>query len=349
MPATTLPQLFEQQVIRTPHNTALIFGNTELSYTQLNTRANQLAHLLIQRGVGPEQFVALALPRSIDMITAILAVLKTGAAYLPLDPDYPPARIAFMLQDAAPTLLVTSTITALPPTPGLPRLILDQPHMLTTVDHQPDTNPTDTHRTGSLAPAHPAYLIYTSGSTGTPKAVVVSHAGIPSLAAMQIDRFAVGPGSRVLQFASPSFDAAAWEMCMALLSGAALVVAVAERLLPSGSLADLIIEQGVTHITLPPAALAVLPIRDNLLQDAILVVAGEACSAELVARWSPERRLINAYGPTETTVCATMSTPLAEVTNAPPIGRPMANTRVFVLDSGLQPAPVGIPGELYVA
>ena len=193
-----------------------------MSYAHLNTTANQLAHLLITRGIGPEHFVALALPRCPELIIAIMAVLKTGAAYLPLDPHYPPPRLAFMLTDATPTLLITHTHTTgcVPPDNPTPRLVINHPDTHAALTDQPDTNPTNTHRTTPLLPAHPAYLIYTSGSTGTPKAVVVPHLGIPSLAAAQIDEFTVGPDSRVLQFASPSFDASTWELTMALLSGA---------------------------------------------------------------------------------------------------------------------------------
>ncbi|MCU1609090.1 MAG: putative non-ribosomal peptide synthetase, partial [Pseudonocardiales bacterium] len=171
VPATTVPELFEQQVTRTPDNTAVVFEDTKLSYAQLNTTANQLAHLLITRGIGPEHFVALALPRCPELIIAIMAVLKTGAAYLPLDPDYPPQRLAFMLTDATPTLLITHTDTTgcVPPDNPTPRLVID--HTLAALTDHPDTNPTNTHRSTPLLPTHPAYLIYTSGSTGTPKAV----------------------------------------------------------------------------------------------------------------------------------------------------------------------------------
>ena len=199
-------------------------------------------------------------------------------------------------------------------------------------------------RAHNLHPQNTAYVIYTSGSTGTPKGVAVSHGGIPNLAAAQIDRFAVTAEARVLQFASPSFDAAISEIATVLISGGSLILMAADDR-GGEALGNLIRGQGVTHATLPPVVLADLP-ADLPLQT--LVVAGEACSAELVERWSVGRRMINAYGPTETTVCATMSEPLSGRSMAP-IGRPITNTQVYVLDSGLEPVPIGVVGELYVA
>ncbi|WP_086821424.1 non-ribosomal peptide synthetase [Allokutzneria sp. NRRL B-24872] len=322
LPAATIPHLFEEQVRRNADAPAVRFGEVSLSYAELSGRVNGLARTLIAKGVGPERVVALALPRSLDMVIAQLAVLTAGGAYLPVDPDYPADRIDFMLSDAQPVLTITQ---------------LD--------DLSDGAAPvTDADRIAPLSVDSPAWVIYTSGSTGRPKGVVVSHRGLASLAATHVQNFEVGPGSRVLQFASPSFDAAGWELCMALLSGACFVLAPAERLQPGEPLSALITEQGITHVTLPPVALGV---TENLPTGLTLVVAGEACPPELVGRWSVDRRMINAYGPTETTVCATMSSPLSG-TVIPPIGRPIVNAKVYVLDARLQPVAPGVTGELYV-
>ncbi|MDQ3761149.1 MAG: amino acid adenylation domain-containing protein [Actinomycetota bacterium] len=348
---TTFPVLFETQVLAEPEAVAVVFEDITLTYSQLNKCANRLAHALIASGVRPGQIVALALPRSPELVVCILAVLKAGAAYLPVDPHYPPARISFMLHDAQPALLLTNTQTegGLPDTDLTARLVLDDPDTVELLAGCADTDPTDADRTTPLTPAHPAYVIYTSGSTGQPKGVVVCHGGVSSFAAAQIKRFDISVHSRVLQFASPNFDASFSELCTSLLSGAALVVAPPEKLVPGAALCALAHRQQVTHVTLPPSALAVLP-ADGLPPTMTLVVAGEACPAELVTAWSSGRRMINAYGPTEVTVCATMSDPLSHATQMPPpIGRPITNVRVYVLDAGLQLVPAGMAGELYVA
>ena len=224
------------------------------------------------------------------------------------------------------------------------QLLLDHPDTVGALAQSPERNPSDAERTGPLSPHNPAYVIYTSGSTGAPKGVVVTHSGIPNLATAQINHFAITAEARVLQFASLSFDAMVSEISMALLSGAALVIAPSEWRSGDG-LAGFIRSQGVTHATLTPAVLATLA---EDLAPATLIVAGEACSANLVARWSRRRRMINAYGPTETTVCATVSMALSG-TMMPPIGRPIWNTRIYVLDGNLEPVPVGVAGELYIA
>ncbi|WP_413754280.1 non-ribosomal peptide synthase/polyketide synthase [Streptomyces sp. R-74717] len=317
--AVSVPEAFAAQVEATPDAIALVRGETELTYGQLNARANRFAHALIARGVGPEQIVAVALPRSLESVVAVLGVLKAGAAYLPVDPSYPQSRIAFMLDDARPTV------------------VIDNPAMVADGDW-PDTDPKIT-----LDVRHPAYVIYTSGSTGRPKGVVVGHAGVASLVTAQIERFAIEPDSRVLQFASPSFDASVSEVFTALLRGAALVLPPAAD--PVAALTDP--DLAVTHVTVPPSLLAT--VEQDALTVSTLVVAGEACPSELVERWAPGRRMINAYGPTETTVCATMSDPLSPGSGVPPIGRPISNARVYVLDERMRPVPPGVPGELYVA
>ncbi|MZF89972.1 non-ribosomal peptide synthetase, partial [Streptomyces sp. SID5643] len=351
LPAAGLAELFEERVCKAPDAVAVEIGELTVSYAELNSRANRLARRLIGLGVGPERIVAVALPRSVAWLVAMLAVAKAGGAYLPVDPEYPAERIGYMLGDAAPVCVLTDAATsgALPGT--APQVVVDEPapdsgdHEVPDFSNAPDVS--DAERTAPLTLDTPAYVIYTSGSTGRPKGVVVTHSGIAGLAFSQIERFGVEPDSRVLQFASPSFDAAVSEVCMALFSGARLVLAPADELLPGESLTGVLRRHGVTHATLPPAALAVLP-EDGLPAGMTLIVAGEACPPALVGKWSSGRRMINAYGPTETTVCATMSRPLAgEI--APPIGAPVLNARVYVLDDRLRPVPVGVSGELYVS
>ena len=202
VPSATLPELFAAQVARTPDAVAVVFEDQTLSYAELDACANQLAHHLRDLGVRPETVVALCVERSLDMVVGLIGILKAGGAYLPLDPNYPPERLAFMLEDAhAPVLVTHAALLDRLPAHGarLVRLDADWP----TIAQQPATAPDII-----LDPQHPAYVIYTSGSTGTPKGVSVTHRGIPNLAAAQIDRFAIGAKARVLQFASPSFDAA---------------------------------------------------------------------------------------------------------------------------------------------
>ncbi|HEU5155526.1 MAG TPA: amino acid adenylation domain-containing protein [Streptosporangiaceae bacterium] len=351
VPAATLPQLFEAQVARTPDLPAVLYDGGALTYAELETRANRLAHLLIRRGVGPERIVALALPRSVEIVVAQLAVTKAGAAYLPVDPDYPAERIAFMLADAAPILVITSTLLArtLPLEDAAGVVAIDEPATVRAMAAMPGRAPADDDRTAPLLLAHPAYVIYTSGSTGRPKGVVVPHLGLASFSAAEVDHYEVRPRDRVLQFSSPSFDASVLELCMSLPAGAALVVPPPGPLLGE-QLAEVIAERGVTHALIPPAGLATVPAEavPGLTEFRMVTVGGDACSPELVDLWAPGRRMINSYGPTETTVVATWSRPLAPGAGSPPIGRPIYNTRAHVLDERLRPVPVGEPGELYV-
>ncbi len=306
--ASFLHQLFEAQVKRSPRAVAVECEGRQLSYDELNSRANQLAHHLIALGVGPETRVGICLERSAEMVIALLAVLKAGGAYVPLDPDYPNARLSQMLADAGP-MWVISTDALRDRLHGAAVLALDGPAELAAVGRALTYDPTDRERIGALLPEHPAYVIFTSGSTGAPKGVVVTHAGIPALASCQAERLGLTSNSRALQFASFNFDASLSEVAMALTAGAVLVL-VPDDSRSGLALRETLIARRVTHATLPPIVLATLGESDGLPLEA-LIVAGEACPGELVARWSKTLRLINGYGPTETTVCATMSAPLS--------------------------------------
>ncbi|MET0395626.1 MAG: amino acid adenylation domain-containing protein, partial [Longimicrobiaceae bacterium] len=340
-------ELFERQVERAPGATAVRSGDERLSYAELNARANRLAHHLRALGVGPEVRVALCVERGPGMVAAVLAVLKAGGAYVPLDPAYPRDRLAYMLADSAPAVVLTQGAVAEAlagvldgPGGGVPVLELDA--AAPAWAPRRDTNPAR----GGLTPEHPAYLIYTSGSTGLPKGVLVPHRGLCNVAAAQQRAFGVGPDDRVLQFASLSFDAAAFELVMALASGAALCVAPREELIPGPGLLALLRAHAVTTVTLPPSALAALPVEE-LPALRTITVAGEALPAELAARWGARHRLWNLYGPTEATIWSTAAE-CADPARRPDIGGPVANVRAYVLDAGLEPLPVGAAGELYV-
>ncbi|MFC4062246.1 amino acid adenylation domain-containing protein, partial [Planomonospora corallina] len=327
VPRRTLPEIFEAAAARTPGATALADGATTLTYGELNARANRLARLLRRRGAGPEQVVALLLPRSADLVVAALAVAKAGAAYLPVDPGYPAERITMMLDDACPVLVVGEELLAAADVSAVPAGNLGEDEVRRDL-------------------RHPAYVIYTSGSTGRPKGVVVTHEGIAAFAESQRDRLRVEPDSRVLQFASPSFDASVMEMLMAFAAGAALVIPP-RGVYGGAELAAVLEEERVTHALIPPAALASVPAAP-LEGFRTLAVGGDACGPDLVERWAPGRLMVNAYGPTEATIAATMSGPLRPG-EIPPIGAPIRDARVYVLDGRLRPVPVGVPGELYLA
>ncbi len=339
----TWPELFERQVARTPDRLAVESGAATLSYSDLNTAANRLARRLIGKGIGPEDIVAVALPRSADLVVAILAVLKTGAAYLPLDPAYPSARLEFILGDADPSCLVTDedTMADMPPT-LIARVDVHEPRSA----DLPATDVTDDDRGTPLSVTNTAYVIYTSGSTGRPKGVSVTHKGLATFSANQRAGYRITEESRVLQFVSPSFDVSVAELCLALLSGASLVVPT--RTTAGEELARLLADLRITHVHIPPSVLASVP-KVALPDLEVLITGAETCAPEVIEFWSRDRLMVNAYGPTESTVDVTYH-PCEPGTRGPvPIGRPIAGARVYVLDAALRPVPAGVVGELYAA
>ncbi|MEV5606564.1 non-ribosomal peptide synthase/polyketide synthase, partial [Streptomyces sp. NPDC052299] len=348
VPPATVPALFEAQAARTPGNPAVGHAGTELTYAELDARANRLARLLIDQGVGPEQLVALALPRSEQMIVALLAVLKSGAGYLPVDPGYPADRIAFMLDDARPALVLTTGEAATVLPGGIRRLVLDGPEAAAGIAGFPDTAPSDADRVRPLVPDHPAYVIYTSGSTGRPKGVVVTHRNVTDFAAWAIAGIGRDRLSDVLAATSLNFDVSVFEMFGPLLSGGRIeVVRDVLALLETGA-------RTYSLISAVPSALA-----HTLGQDpearigaGLVVLAGEgltAHTADTIRAAVPGCTLANIYGPTEATVYATAWFTDTATDRTPPIGRPLHNTRTYVLDAGLNPVPVGVAGELYLA
>ncbi|MFH0787407.1 MAG: amino acid adenylation domain-containing protein [Pseudomonadota bacterium] len=344
LPEVCAHQLFEAWVERTPEATAMVFEDERLTYAALNARANQLAHTLIALGISSEEPVAISLPRSPALVIALLGVLKAGGAYVPLDPDYPAERLAFMLADSEAKILITQeNLRHRLPQFAEKILCLDTDGPF--IAQKPESNPDRL-----IAPKQLAYIIYTSGSTGKPKGVAVTHLGLSNLSQEQINSFELTPESRVWQFAPFSFDASVWETIMALCAGGALYLPNAEQRLPGPTLLRYLDEAAITHLTLPPTALAALP-QMSLPKLEVLIVAGEPCPPALAVFWSMGRRFFNAYGPTETTVCAALAEcPQAAIDGATPlpIGRPIANTQLFLLDEQMQPLPIGVAGELHV-
>jgi amino acid adenylation domain-containing protein len=334
-------QLFEEQVALTPDAVALVFVGEQLTYGELNRRANKLAHYLQSLGVGPEVLVGICVERSFDMIIGLLGILKAGGAYVPIDPAYPTDRIAYMLDDSRlPVLLTQQKLVASLPEHQARVVCLDADWEEISV--MPELPPQS-----DVTPENLAYVIYTSGSTGKPKGVLVAHRGLCNLALAQIKLFDVQPESRVLQFASLSFDASISEIVMAVCAGATLCLGTLQSLQPGQPLVRLLQEHSITHLTLVPSALAALP-NEELPALQNIIVAGEPCPTSLVAQWAVGRRFFNAYGPTESTVCATVAQ-CFEGMDVLPIGRPIDNTQVYILDRYLQPVPIGVPGELHIA
>ncbi|MBG1265935.1 non-ribosomal peptide synthetase [Nostoc sp. WHI] len=334
-------QLFEEQVERNPDAVAVVFKDEQLTYHELNCRANQLAHYLRSLGVGADVLVGLCVGRSLEMLVALLGILKAGGTYVPLDPEYPQERLQFMLEDAQLGVLLTQK-QLFDKLNGYQGQLVCLDEIWSQIDENNQYN-----LTGVVSATHLANVIYTSGSTGKPKGVMVKHTGLVNLAQAQIQTFGLHSDSRILQFAFLSFDASISEIIMALGSGATLYLGTKDSLAPGTPLIERLRNYGITHVTLPPSVLAVLP-AEELPALQTIIVAGEACSVELIKQWSVGRNFFNAYGPTETTVCAAIAKCTKDDEKIS-IGRPIANTQIYILDSYLQPVPIGVPGELHIA
>lgn len=336
----TVSRLFEIQAADRPDATAVSFETHWLTFAELNSRANRIASYLRKAGVERETRVAICLDRGAQIIEAVLGVLKSGGAFVPLDPSYPHDRLSYMLEDSLAAVLITDSRYAA----SLPRTFA-QVLMLDTdwpqIENEPDYNLPDV-----VLPANAAYVIYTSGSTGKPKGAIVTHEGLYNLALALPPVLQIPAGCPVLQFASFSFDAAVSDWVMSLLVGARLVLASRQSLLPGADLVDVLTRYEIGAALIPPSALAVLP-KVELPALRTLIVGGEACPEKVLIQWSPGRRMLNAYGPTEATVIATVSEPLRP-NSVPRMGTAISNVQVYVLDAEMQPVTDGISGELFI-
>lgn len=345
VPLQGVHRVFESQVAKAPHATAVVQGTASLSYAELDARANGMAQILSQMGVGPDQLVAICAERSLAMTVAVLAVWKAGGAYLPIDPSYPTDRQRYMLQDSRPAVLLVQSqwVDALGSVLPEGTRVVDMDAAL----HAATPAVSKPLEQGASAKGL-AYVIYTSGSTGLPKGVMLEHRGLCNLVAMQQRQLGVGPGKRVLQFASFSFDGWVFEFVMALCTGAELCLPPPAVPPVGEELIRLVDAHRITHAVIPPAVLAALPESARLESIELLIASGDSLSAALVRRFGSGRRFLNGYGPTETTVCATLHDCIPTISNNPAIGRPIANTEIHVLDSALGRVPLGVVGELCI-
>lgn len=345
-------ELFERWARRTPDALAVLSGSTRLTYAELDARAEAVAHRLVRRGVGPEDLVALLVPRSADLVVALLAVLKSGAAYVPLDPEYPADRLAYVMADAAPKVLLTTAELAArrPADSAVPFLLVTGAATEKAASGVGTGTDIDGHERTAALPQHPAYVIYTSGSTGRPKGVVVPRAALANFLAAMDERFSLTPTDRLVAVTTIAFDIAALEMYLPLLSGAAVVVAPPETVRDPHALAALIDRTAATTLQATPSLWQAL-VTD--VPDAVrglrMLVGGEALPGPLGERMRQlGSRVTNLYGPTETCIWSTAQEVDGSAGPAS-IGRPLRNTRAYVLDDELRKVPAGEEGELYLA
>ncbi|QHM19370.1 Dimodular nonribosomal peptide synthase [Bacillus subtilis] len=344
----SLQDMFEKQAVLTPERIALMCDDIQVNYRKLNEEANRLARLLIEKGIGPEQFVALALPRSPEMVASMLGVLKTGAAYLPLDPEFPADRISYMLEDAKPSCIITTEEIAasLPDNLAVPELVLDQAVTQEIIKRYSPENPDV-----SVSLDHPAYIIYTSGSTGRPKGVVVTQKSLSNFLLSMQEAFSLGEEDRLLAVTTVAFDISALELYLPLISGAQIVIAKKETIREPQALAQMIENFDINIMQATPTLWhALVTSEPEKLRGLRVLVGGEALPSGLLqALQDLHCSVTNLYGPTETTIWSATAFLEEGLQGVPPIGKPIWNTQVYVLDNGLQPVPPGVVGELYIA
>ncbi|QSE94899.1 amino acid adenylation domain-containing protein [Rhodococcus pseudokoreensis] len=345
-PEVSLPELLAASVGVVPDAVAVVCEGRRLTYRELDEASNRLARVLLGVGAGRESVVAVAVARSVESVVSVWAVAKTGAAFVPVDPLYPVGRIEHMVADSGVVVGVTLS-GSVDRLPGAVRwVVLDDADTVDRLSSVSAGPVSDVDRGGPVRVGQAAYVIYTSGSTGLPKGVVVTHRGLANLVASQRSEFGAVAGARVLQCASPSFDASVFELVWAVGMGARLVV-VPPSVYGGEELAQILGREGVTHAVLTPTALSSLD-PSGLQTLGTLVVAGEACPPELVARWAPGRRMVNAYGPTEATVMSNASDALV-AGELVTVGGPVRGFGELVLDARLRPVPFGAAGELYLS
>ncbi|HHW3020626.1 TPA: non-ribosomal peptide synthase/polyketide synthase [Pseudomonas aeruginosa] len=341
-------RLFEEQVERTPTAPALAFGEERLDYAELNRRANRLAHALIERGIGADRLVGVAMERSIEMVVALMAILKAGGAYVPVDPEYPEERQAYMLEDSGVQLLLSQSHLKLPLAQGVQRIDLDQADAW--LENHAENNPGIELNGENLA-----YVIYTSGSTGKPKGAGNRHSALSNRLCWMQQAYGLGVGDTVLQKTPFSFDVSVWEFFWPLMSGARLVVAAPGDHRDPAKLVALINREGVDTLHFVPSMLQAFLQDEDVASCTSLkriVCSGEALPADAqqqVFAKLPQAGLYNLYGPTEAAIDVTHWTCMEEGKDAVPIGRPIANLACYILDGNLEPVPVGVLGELYLA
>ncbi|MCP4272296.1 MAG: amino acid adenylation domain-containing protein, partial [Gammaproteobacteria bacterium] len=345
----TIVDLFEERVKKTPDNIALVFEDQQLSYRELNRKANQLAHYLISLKTGNDNgpliadnsLVGICVERSLEMVIGLLGILKAGNAYVPFDSEYPLLRLQFMLDNSSvPVMLSQSHLLERLSLPKTKVVCLDSEWEQ--IETYSGKNPAR-----QSGPKDLAYVIYTSGSTGKPKGVMVEHLGLANIIQAQVQKFDIQTGSQILQFVSLCFDVATADIAMTLFQGATLHLLPKQSIVVGENLLSQLRQRKITHLQIPVSVLSTL-VLEELPDLQVIIVGGDVCTSELVTKWSKGRKFINAYGPTESTVCVSLNE-CKDDGNSPLIGKPIANTHIYILDSDHNPAPPRIPGELCIA